>query len=326
MPTIWDDIIFPIRMDMGCLIKNMCFLIVPMAKTSEPPRRQPASEWTGIRRFFIPRRNGRGQFLVRGIGIGEHMPATMIDRPDGTGDYLLMLFHDEARMGDFPQSENAPDRPASSMIIWPTGAPQHYGNRDRPFSHSWIHCDGRRVKTMLKASGLPLRKSFHVPPPAAGHFQRSLREIYTELTSFACPEAIIAGNLLESALFQIARARQAPRSVNQVEQRLLAVRSHLGSHYAHPIDLRTMAAMAGMSVPYFCARFKAAFQIAPMTCLIQQRMQHAAYLLSSPARSIAEIAGEVGYDDAFHFSKMFKRHFGVSPRALRKRQLDGHSA
>lgn len=312
---------FFIRMDMACFIKNLCFLIICMIKAPALPPRPSAPTQTGLRRFFVPHRIDTKRLIIRGIGIGEQMPATMIDRPNGTGDCLFMLFHDQALMGDLPFSKNAPDSPASSMIIWPTHAPQHYGNRHRGFSHSWIHCDGRRVKTMLKESGLPLRKPFVVPPPAAEHFQRSLHEIYTELVSFACPEEIIAGNLLENALFDISRSLQAPPASNQVEQRLLAVRRHLGSHYAQPIDLHTMAAMAGMSVPYFCARFKAAFQITPMASLIQQRMQHASYLLSNPSRSIAEIACEVGYNDAFHFSKMFKRHFGVNPRALRKRQL-----
>lgn len=249
------------------------------------------------------------------------MPATMIDRPNGTGDYLLMLFHEDSQIGVSSKSKDLKDQPVNSMIIWPPGATQLYGNRRHPFSHSWIHCDGRRIKALLKASGLPLKKPFQVPPAATEFFQRTLHEIYTELISHSEPQEIIAGNLLENALLQIARARRAPLAQNQVQQRLLAVRSHLGSHYGHPLDLQAMAKIAGMSVPYFCARFKAAFQITPMACLIQQRMQHASYLLSNPVRGIAEIAEEVGYEDAFHFSKMFKRHFGVSPRALRKRQL-----
>ncbi len=35
------------------------------------------------------------------------------------------------------------------------------------------------------------------------------------------------------------------------------------------------------------------------------------------AGSIQEVAATVGYDDAYHFSKLFKKHFGISPSQVR---------
>ena len=37
-----------------------------------------------------------------------------------------------------------------------------------------------------------------------------------------------------------------------------------------------------------------------------------------PQYSIKKIAIEVGYEDAFHFSKIFKKHMGVTPKEYRK--------
>lgn len=270
----------------------------------------------GLRHFFMPRPLDTPAISISGIGIREQMKLCMFDRYKGTGDCLIMLFHDPAQMDVRPITDQEP-AVASTMMIWPTGAPQHYGNRTRGFSHSWIHCDGRKIKTILRSSLLPQRVPFFVTAPAAAYFQQCLNDLYTELVSQTRPDEVIAGNLLENALRQIARSHKSPAAGSPVEQRLLAVRRHIGSHYAEPLDLRSLSSLAGMSVPYFCARFKQTFQISPIAFIIQQRMQHAIYLLANPELTVADVASEVGYDDPFHFSKMFKRHTGRSPRASR---------
>ena len=48
-------------------------------------------------------------------------------------------------------------------------------------------------------------------------------------------------------------------------------------------------------------------------------MQRAMRLLSESERNLESIASEVGYQDAFSFSKVFKRTVGVSPRDFRQR-------
>ena len=35
--------------------------------------------------------------------------------------------------------------------------------------------------------------------------------------------------------------------------------------------------------------------------------------------SIQEVAAQVGYDDAYHFSKLFKKRYGISPSQARKK-------
>ena len=43
-------------------------------------------------------------------------------------------------------------------------------------------------------------------------------------------------------------------------------------------------------------------------------MEKAGKLLEeNPMLSIQKVAYEVGYDDAYHFSKLFKKYYGISP-------------
>jgi iron complex transport system substrate-binding protein len=115
----------------------------------------------------------------------------------------------------------------------------------------------------------------------------------------------------------MARQQDVSRAQTSIPENLLAVRRWIGTAPARRTSLSEMARMAGLSVPHFSARFKKVFNLSPVECLIQHRLHHAAYLLADKNLSIGEIASQVGYEDVFHFSKAFKKHFGRSPRAMR---------
>jgi AraC-like DNA-binding protein len=57
--------------------------------------------------------------------------------------------------------------------------------------------------------------------------------------------------------------------------------------------------------------------VTPYQYLMDQRLQQAKYTAASRGRSIADIAAETGFLNASHFSRIFKKHIGVSPTAWR---------
>ena len=65
--------------------------------------------------------------------------------------------------------------------------------------------------------------------------------------------------------------------------------------------------------------FKAETGDTPIRYLINIRLEKAKELLENGWEgSIQEVAMEVGYDDAYHFSKLFKKRYGVSPSKVLK--------
>ncbi len=269
----------------------------------------------GVRHFFAPPPLDEPELSIRGLGLRELMPACLIERPQGTPDFLVALFHDPALMGERPSSIlEQPD----TMMVWPPRKAQYYGRADAPFCHTWIHGQGRRFVRILRQARIPLLRPFR--PVRPGLFLQCLEDIHGELVTFTHPDPVIVGNLLENFLRGSVRTPALPGRGVRIPENLLAVRRLIGTAPARAIPLAEMAALAGMSVSHFCARFKQYFGLPPMECLIHQRMSHAAHLLGDPNRTVAEIAVTVGYDDAFHFSKMFKKHFGVSPSDHRSRQ------
>jgi AraC-like DNA-binding protein len=85
----------------------------------------------------------------------------------------------------------------------------------------------------------------------------------------------------------------------------------------HPWDLATLARAVGVSRTLLVERFSACVGVAPMSYLVNWRMQLAAGLLAAGSLNIARIAGEVGYESEAAFSRAFKRSTGMPPAAWR---------
>lgn len=80
----------------------------------------------------------------------------------------------------------------------------------------------------------------------------------------------------------------------------------------------TLANQVGMSRAAFCARFTSLVGEPPMAYLIGWRMTLAADKLRDTDATVAAVAREVGYDNAFSFSTAFKRARGESPMNWRR--------
>jgi AraC-like DNA-binding protein len=99
---------------------------------------------------------------------------------------------------------------------------------------------------------------------------------------------------------------------------------HEDCAYAWSLD--TLAARVGLSRTGLAERFRAAMGDTPLHYLRTVRMQHAMRLLSDTTHSLEQVARAVGYQDAFSFSKVFKKSVGVSPRDFRRQDTMERSA
>ena len=108
-------------------------------------------------------------------------------------------------------------------------------------------------------------------------------------------------------------------SVNRkyvVEQML----NYFEDHYSEKISLDQVAENMYLSPFYISKIFKSETGDTPIRHLINIRLEKAKELLEGGyGGSIQEVAAMVGYDDAYHFSKLFKKHFGISPSQARKK-------
>ena len=97
------------------------------------------------------------------------------------------------------------------------------------------------------------------------------------------------------------------------------VLSYFEDHYAEKISLDHIADNTYLSSVYISKIFKSETGDTPIRHLINIRLEKAKELLENGWEgSIQEVALQVGYDDVYHFGKMFKKRYGISPSKVEK--------
>ncbi len=89
-------------------------------------------------------------------------------------------------------------------------------------------------------------------------------------------------------------------------------RIHEG-YTTEPLRISELSALCKMTPEYFRALFRKFYGVSPLKYINDLKLSHAAELIRSGEYSITEVAGLSGFADASHFSREFKKHFGVPP-------------
>ncbi len=85
--------------------------------------------------------------------------------------------------------------------------------------------------------------------------------------------------------------------------------------------VEALAGEVGLSRAAFARRFADAVGMPPLTYLNNWRMATTSRLLHEIDLKLVDVAGCVGYESEFAFSKAFKRTYGISPCAARLRPV-----
>ncbi len=116
--------------------------------------------------------------------------------------------------------------------------------------------------------------------------------------------------------------RTAPNS-DHVGPQLCRIRRAVAlveTNFATKLSRKEMARAAGLSVSHFSKLFALCIGASPHQYLVRCRLSHAKKLLLAPEEnlSIVYVAAEAGFADQAHFSRHFRRAYGVSPMAFRR--------
>lgn len=83
------------------------------------------------------------------------------------------------------------------------------------------------------------------------------------------------------------------------------------------LSLEQCAATAHLEKAYLIRLFHRETGLSPMQYYRRLKMQVASHLLRRSSESVRSIGQKLGFWDEFHFSKVFKKHFGKSPSLFR---------
>jgi AraC family transcriptional regulator of arabinose operon len=263
------------------------------------------------RRYFFENdaRFGLRQRLW-GVGCREVMPPGHVQRRQGLGCYLAVLFHDQVEVelgGQVVRME------AERLVLWEPGRPHFFGRAEAPWSHSWVAFGGADWEAERPWLEPLCEHPWCLPDPEAGtaHFARLLREVETH-------ERPDAGVIFANVLLVLREAGRQRERVTAGEDRVRAAASWIQAHLRESFGVHEVARRVGLSPSRLQQLFRARHGTSVQRFIEGQRMQEARYWLAHSGLRIGEVAERAGFEDAFYFARRFRKAFGQSPSSYRQ--------
>ena len=108
--------------------------------------------------------------------------------------------------------------------------------------------------------------------------------------------------------------------------RILPAKTFLDEQYMTNTPVKELASLCNLSETHFRRLFVKLFGISPTDYRLNKRILKAKDLLLSGDFSVSDTSFAVGFDDANYFSRIFKKHTGITPGALLKSGIKANTS
>jgi AraC family transcriptional regulator of arabinose operon len=256
-------------------------------------------------------------FLVTDLGYFPESAGHRVNRPNGTSSHILIFVEEGSgwvRLAGRTFAANS-----GQVILLPAKQVHAYGSDPvHPWKIYWFHFQGNGAANLLKWT--PFSRAQPVATcPAADSLRRHFRAIlatvergYSEHCILELSRALI--NVLSLLHTRSRGSAQSPQAA-RIEKSMEAMRERLDQ----PQPLLHYAKQCGLSVSRYSEVFREHCGVSPMTYFTELRVQRACELLDTTDGSVGEIATRLGFEDALYFSRLFRKHTGMTASAYRKR-------
>jgi AraC-like DNA-binding protein len=140
----------------------------------------------------------------------------------------------------------------------------------------------------------------------------TFRALYAEAKAFELLHGFLAAHHHDDT------PAQGDPQATAMRERLAPVRAYIDTHLDQALELRDLAQRFGLSESRLSRGFRQGFDMSLFDYVTRRRLTQARTLLENGRLSVTQVALEVGYGHAANFSTAFRRHFGISPRAVWK--------
>jgi AraC-like DNA-binding protein len=232
------------------------------------------------------------------------------------------------------------------LLFIPPFVPHAFATTDpRDTEHVAVHFDwapdfpassddprGRRPYEVRLAPGEPIPMKLSL---AAGHLvEQRLTDLLKawdagdavgQLEAAGHLTAVIAWVLRQAGRADDATSADAQQPAGRNRWRVQRAIDHARAHLREKLTAADLARAAGVSRGRLAALFRDVTGYPPLEYLRRMRVDEARRLLGDVDLSVKEVAARCGFDDVFHFSRVFRKVDGLSPSHFRQALLAGRS-
>lgn len=241
-----------------------------------------------------------------------------IDRPEGSGDNLLILLKTDAVFNIDGKDIKIPE---NSFFMYKKGRPQRYRCvYQSVFANDWVHFEfeGDEEKEFFNL-GLDYETPVLVEDMNFLSFCIKMMASENYSDNMNRHQSICHYMFLIFCKVGEYAAKKAESRNDSYYEMLSTVRNKI---YSRPYEHRTAESSAHevrMSVSNFQHLYKKYFGVTLFQDIIQSRTEYACMLLKSTNLSAVEVAQKSGYNHYAHFVRQFKQTMGISPSEFRKK-------
>lgn len=243
----------------------------------------------------------------------RHIGDFCIDRPNGSGDYLLIIFKTNALLSLGDETLTVPP---DSAIIYNKGTKQLYRTLCGNYVNHFLHFD---IDNADDLSDIKLNTL--LMPSSISGAEELIKMLSREQLSDSPDRARYIDLLLRLLLLKIcdekSNTQSAPLTSN--DEALRTLRAEIYSNAGQFTSVAQLAAKANLSLSHFQQLYKTHFGISCYDDLLSAKVKTAQYYLSSSALSIKEIATICGYENDVCFMRRFKQRVGLTPSEYRRK-------
>ena len=197
-------------------------------------------------------------------------------------------------------------------VFYGRNTPQYYKHypTEEGTEIYWIHFDGTELDALLSECGFKDSFVFDFSADIRPIFEDILNELIQKDTMFSKS----ASASLYRLIVTLSRELLPKTARDEKIEKVMKLMSNLKSGH---MTLSEYAAYCSLSVPQFIKRFNKVTGTSPMKYRSQRIINAAVSYLENTSMNINEISDLLGFENAYYFSNMFKKHTGSSPKAYR---------
>lgn len=244
-------------------------------------------------------------------------PIIATEHPEGRNDYQLLYIASGKGHFYFNGEDRIVDK--GNMILYRPGEPQvYYYYVEDKTEVFWVHFTGAQVDKYLEHYGLPKNENVFFTG-ASPDYQWLYKQIIQEMQLKRANYEELLRLLLRHILLMINRyiteGKNAGSDVmNDIERAV----HYFNENYSKNITIEQYASEHHMSNNWFIHCFKNIMKVTPMQYILSLRISAAKNYLDTTDKNINEIAYAIGYDNPLYFSRLFRKHTGLSPSEYKK--------
>lgn len=161
-----------------------------------------------------------------------------------------------------------------------------------------------------------------IPTVPKGHMYHLQKDDLPELMCKNALESLRAGTPYAASYLSclLALSADSEQPVSKPDKEIFAQAQALIKERLYRTNISEMAQELFVDPRTLYNLFKRYSGCSPKVYIRNYVMDTASYLLLNTTKSLAEISEEIGFTNQFHFSRVFKETYGVSPREYRKRE------